>query len=72
MEMLLKLSEAQKQALIDMYRCGDLEAFLDFSIKKPEVFKYLAKREIETNNYNLLRNYIRKQVSNDNMVDGMI
>ncbi|UKZ62654.1 uncharacterized protein TrAtP1_003893 [Trichoderma atroviride] len=59
--MLSKLSEGQKQAFIDMYRCGELQAFVDFIIEKPKVFDYLAKRAIDTNNYDLLRNCIRKQ-----------
>lgn len=61
MEQLSKLSEDQKQALIDMAECGDLQAFLDFSIEKPEVFKYLLKKVVEEQSYDLLRNYIRKQ-----------
>jgi hypothetical protein len=61
MEILLALSEDQREALLDMHRCGDLKVFLNFSIEKPKVFEYLVLKAIETQDYDQFRSYIRKQ-----------
>lgn len=73
MELLSNLSEDQKEQLLDMLQTGELEVLLDMHrtgelkalIKlrreKPKVYKHLLQMAVQTQNYNIIGNYIGVQ-----------